>query len=288
MSCECHGSVRYLCSIPSSKKVNGTISFIGTDVCGMAPSCSDPYRCFFVRWRVNFPVARSTIVCACHSDILHIHGHHRSFTCSHDAGYLPPSTDRIRPPSGRDHHLRLSSTWSYRSSRLCHLAHREFFQTTASSARRPTGSFPRVTVDGGDHLRHMRLHRVRVVVFGLHVACFCYARSPVRRAADPIPVHSRFLGPYFPKRGLTTTSVEAPCILICCPQGVYANLTIALSNTFDSSFFKIYGSVYSILTLTLWIIVAFRTAQLVLTAEIFEAPCLEDTDMARRAIHETD
>ncbi|KAG7098528.1 hypothetical protein E1B28_000467 [Marasmius oreades] len=71
------------------------------------------------------------------------------------------------------------------------------------------------------------------------------------------------------------------------PNGVYANLTISLGTTFDSPFFRIYGSIYAGVTLLMWIFVATRTVYLVYTTEIFEAPCLEDADMARVGIAET-
>ncbi|KAF9268862.1 hypothetical protein L218DRAFT_994679 [Marasmius fiardii PR-910] len=65
------------------------------------------------------------------------------------------------------------------------------------------------------------------------------------------------------------------------PNGVYANLTISLGSTFDSPFFRIYGSIYAVATLLMWIFVATRTVYLVYTTEIFEAPCLEDVDTTR-------
>uniref|UniRef100_A0A0W0GBY7 C4-dicarboxylate transporter malic acid transport n=1 Tax=Moniliophthora roreri TaxID=221103 RepID=A0A0W0GBY7_MONRR len=65
------------------------------------------------------------------------------------------------------------------------------------------------------------------------------------------------------------------------PNGVYANLTISLGNTFDSPFFHIWGSIYAGMTLLLWTLVAIRTVIMVYTTEIFEAPCLEDVDLGR-------
>ncbi|KAL0072362.1 Plasma membrane sulfite pump involved in sulfite metabolism [Marasmius tenuissimus] len=65
------------------------------------------------------------------------------------------------------------------------------------------------------------------------------------------------------------------------PNGVYANLTISLGSTFDSPFFRIYGCIYAVGTLIMWILVAARTLHMVYTTEIFEAPCLEDVDMGR-------
>jgi hypothetical protein len=61
-------------------------------------------------------------------------------------------------------------------------------------------------------------------------------------------------------------------------QGVYANLTVELYTTLDSPFFRVYGAIYSVVTLLLWIAVATRTVMLVRNQRIFEAPCLEDID----------
>ncbi|KAF9461280.1 voltage-dependent anion channel [Collybia nuda] len=43
------------------------------------------------------------------------------------------------------------------------------------------------------------------------------------------------------------------------PNGVYANLTIALSTTFDSTFFRVFGVIYAIATMFLWLFVTTRT-----------------------------
>ena len=65
---------------------------------------------------------------------------------------------------------------------------------------------------------------------------------------------------------------------------MYANLTIALSHTFDAPFLRVFGTIYAIATLVLWIGVTTRTGMLVHNRRIFEAPCLEDMDMARFAV----
>jgi len=62
------------------------------------------------------------------------------------------------------------------------------------------------------------------------------------------------------------------------PNGVYANLTVELYTTLDLSFFRVYGAIYSVATLLLWIAVAARTMMLLRHQRIFEAPCLEDMD----------
>ncbi|TFK75457.1 hypothetical protein BDN72DRAFT_955061 [Pluteus cervinus] len=43
------------------------------------------------------------------------------------------------------------------------------------------------------------------------------------------------------------------------PNGVYANLTINLAQTFDSSFFRVWGAIYAVGTLLLWIYVTVNT-----------------------------
>ncbi|KAL4254226.1 tellurite-resistance/dicarboxylate transporter (TDT) family protein [Abortiporus biennis] len=65
------------------------------------------------------------------------------------------------------------------------------------------------------------------------------------------------------------------------PNGVYANLTVQLARTFDSQFFRVWGSIYSVATLLLWMYVFGRTLAMVRNGAIFEAPCLEDIDMTR-------
>ncbi|OBZ68275.1 Sulfite efflux pump SSU1 [Grifola frondosa] len=46
------------------------------------------------------------------------------------------------------------------------------------------------------------------------------------------------------------------------PNGVYANLTIQLYRTFDAEFFRVWGAIYSVATLILWIVVFSRTIAL--------------------------
>ncbi|KAK0461122.1 voltage-dependent anion channel [Desarmillaria tabescens] len=66
------------------------------------------------------------------------------------------------------------------------------------------------------------------------------------------------------------------------PNGVYANLTLSLASTFDSPFFRVWGSIYSVATLIVWCLVASRTVMLAWNKQIFEAPCLGDIDMAQK------
>ncbi|KAH9931134.1 voltage-dependent anion channel [Epithele typhae] len=67
------------------------------------------------------------------------------------------------------------------------------------------------------------------------------------------------------------------------PNGVYANLTVQLSRTLDSQFFRIWGAIYSVATLVLWVAVFTRTATLVPHGAIFESPCVDEYDLQRAA-----
>ncbi|KAL1735630.1 voltage-dependent anion channel [Schizophyllum commune] len=66
------------------------------------------------------------------------------------------------------------------------------------------------------------------------------------------------------------------------PNGVYANITISLGQTFDSGFFRVWGAMYAAMTLCMWCYVAWTTLRLAYTREIFEAPCLENVNIRRR------
>jgi len=68
------------------------------------------------------------------------------------------------------------------------------------------------------------------------------------------------------------------------PNGVFANLTINLSITFDSKFFRIVGSIYAIATFIVWIFVAARTAVLVYDRTIFK-PHIDDENAIARPGH---
>ncbi|KAG6907652.1 hypothetical protein DXG01_007856 [Tephrocybe rancida] len=54
------------------------------------------------------------------------------------------------------------------------------------------------------------------------------------------------------------------------PNGVFANLTLALARTFDARFFRVLGSIYAVLTLLVWCFVAIRTARVVWDRTIFD------------------
>jgi tellurite resistance protein TehA-like permease len=60
------------------------------------------------------------------------------------------------------------------------------------------------------------------------------------------------------------------------PNGVYANLNLALATTFSSTFFRVWGSIYSVGTLILWVCIALPTIRMVPSGRIFDAPCLEE------------
>ncbi|KAK0463408.1 voltage-dependent anion channel [Armillaria novae-zelandiae] len=62
------------------------------------------------------------------------------------------------------------------------------------------------------------------------------------------------------------------------PNGVYANLTLSLASTFDSSFFRIWGSIYAAATLFVWCLVSSRTLALTYSTQIFEVPPINDAD----------
>lgn len=62
------------------------------------------------------------------------------------------------------------------------------------------------------------------------------------------------------------------------PQGVFANLTINLSTTFDSKFLRVFGAMYAAATLLVWIFVASHTVALVHNRKIFEV-ALEDLEV---------
>ncbi|KAH8981874.1 voltage-dependent anion channel [Lactarius akahatsu] len=60
------------------------------------------------------------------------------------------------------------------------------------------------------------------------------------------------------------------------PNGVYANLTIALALALDAPFFRIWGAIYAVVTLLLWIVVFSQTVVRVHNGRIFDAPCLQE------------
>ncbi|KAG5645204.1 hypothetical protein DXG03_006722 [Asterophora parasitica] len=67
------------------------------------------------------------------------------------------------------------------------------------------------------------------------------------------------------------------------PNGVFANFTINLARTFDSPFFRVFGAIYAVATLLVWIFVTSRTVALVYDRSIF-APPIDDDDSSN--LHE--
>lgn len=72
-----------------------------------------------------------------------------------------------------------------------------------------------------------------------------------------LPFKLTFWGLVFPNVSLSQCRVWSDTYSIS--QGVYANLTIQLSQTFDSPFFRIWGCIYAVGTLLLWCYVAIQT-----------------------------
>jgi len=62
------------------------------------------------------------------------------------------------------------------------------------------------------------------------------------------------------------------------PNGVYANLTIQLGVSIDSTILKVWGSIYAIFTFALWIFATARTLPSVWDGSIFEAPCIGEAN----------
>ncbi|KND93087.1 Sulfite efflux pump SSU1 [Tolypocladium ophioglossoides CBS 100239] len=60
------------------------------------------------------------------------------------------------------------------------------------------------------------------------------------------------------------------------PLGVWATCTSMLAVNLDSDFFKVATTAISLSVLLLWVMVAARTLHLVVTGEMFFAPCLKD------------
>jgi len=65
------------------------------------------------------------------------------------------------------------------------------------------------------------------------------------------------------------------------PNGVYAILTISLYQVLDVQFFRVWGTIYSVFTILLWMAVFGRTVTLLPHGKIFDAPYLKDVDMEK-------
>ncbi|KAG9316478.1 voltage-dependent anion channel-domain-containing protein [Chiua virens] len=55
------------------------------------------------------------------------------------------------------------------------------------------------------------------------------------------------------------------------PNGVYANCTLALATTLSSTFFRVWGAIYALATLSLWVCVAVQTLRMCPSGRIFDA-----------------
>ena len=60
---------------------------------------------------------------------------------------------------------------------------------------------------------------------------------------------------------------------------MYANLTITLGVLMESTFFHVWGSIYAIFTLCLWLFAMYMTIPRFWDGSAFEAPCLSGQDV---------
>ncbi len=69
------------------------------------------------------------------------------------------------------------------------------------------------------------------------------------------------------------------------PLGVYTVATTTLAKDIPSLFFKILGTIFSVLVILLWLGVSVKTIQSITRGKLFLAPCVEtyQRDMARKA-----
>ncbi|KAK5099347.1 Plasma membrane sulfite pump involved in sulfite metabolism [Lithohypha guttulata] len=71
------------------------------------------------------------------------------------------------------------------------------------------------------------------------------------------------------------------------PLGVYALSTTMLAKDLPSLFFKILGTIFSLVVVLLWVIVSIKTGKRALKGELFFAPCVEKYE-AERAVQEAE
>ncbi|KAG8906704.1 Plasma membrane sulfite pump involved in sulfite metabolism [Tulasnella sp. 403] len=64
------------------------------------------------------------------------------------------------------------------------------------------------------------------------------------------------------------------------PTGVYAILTVQLGTKLDSGFFKILGTIYTLLIFCLFTTIMTRTLLALRSGSLFHAPCLDDQPLA--------
>ncbi|RDB16735.1 Sulfite efflux pump SSU1 [Hypsizygus marmoreus] len=113
----------------------------------------------------------------------------------------------------------------------------------------------------------------------VHVVCVCVAFLLWSLAVMCIVF--ALLGIHTALRRRTHLPFRLPFWGLVFPNGVFANLTINLSTTFDSRFLRVFGAIYAVATLLVWCFVATRTVALVFDRTIFDAPALEELDMAQ-------
>lgn len=144
----------------------------------------------------------------------------------------------------------------------------------------------------GDTIRVICLY-ISFVLWSLATMWMLFAllgiQEVLRKTRFPFDVP--FWGLIFPN-GKNSLSLPPASMIHRHSTGVYANLTLKLSSTLDSPFFRVYGAIYSIATLILWIAVATRTTMLLRNQRIFNDPCLEDIhtltyDDTNTTIHST-
>lgn len=62
------------------------------------------------------------------------------------------------------------------------------------------------------------------------------------------------------------------------PLGVYTVATTTLAEELPSAFFRVLGTIFSVIVTLLWIVVSVGTLYRAYTGDIFVAPCLKDLD----------
>lgn len=64
------------------------------------------------------------------------------------------------------------------------------------------------------------------------------------------------------------------------PLGVYTVSTTTLATELPSAFFKVLGTIFSLVVLLLWIVVTIATLQRTVTGDLFQAPCIASWERA--------
>lgn len=68
------------------------------------------------------------------------------------------------------------------------------------------------------------------------------------------------------------------------PLGVYTVATKTLAKDLPSSFFKVLGTIFSIMVVLLWLTISLKTFQRAATGKLFFAPCVQgyEEQMAKK------